>query len=87
VKSRTTRHFRELFTHLPESVQQAAKRAYKLFLANPDHPGLHFKQVDPQRKLYSVRIGRDFRALGVRNKNRIVWIWIGKHSDYDRMLR
>jgi len=33
-----------------------------------------------------VRITRDYRALGVRDGEAIVWFWIGSHADYERLL-
>jgi hypothetical protein len=36
--------------------------------------------------LYSARIGLDYRALAVMRKDRLVWYWIGSHSDYDRLI-
>ncbi len=36
--------------------------------------------------IYSVRIGLDYRALGVREGDDIVWFWIGSHADYDRLV-
>jgi hypothetical protein len=28
----------------------------------------------------------DYRALGVREGDEIIWFWIGSHADYDRLL-
>jgi hypothetical protein len=43
--------------------------------------------VHAERAIYSVRIGIHYRALGVRERDDIIWLWIGSHADYDRMLR
>jgi len=32
-------------------------------------------------------IGRGYRALGVRNNDCIVWLWIGSHEEYDKLLK
>jgi hypothetical protein len=84
--SRTSRRFRELFDALPDEVQRRARRAYHRFIDDPNYPSLHFKLVDAQRSLYSVRINRDYRALGVRDNDRILWIWIGSHDEYEELL-
>ena len=84
--SQTTRQFWRLFSDLPVDVQQAATRAYRLFQSNPAHPGLQFKKVDGEDNIYSARIGLEYRALAVMKKDRIVWYWIGSHSDYDRLI-
>lgn len=84
--SRTTAAFRSAFSQLPEQVKQQARVAYKRFQQDPYHPGLRFKQVHPREPIYSVRISRDYRALGARQGDEIVWFWIGSHSEYDKLL-
>jgi hypothetical protein len=86
IQSRTTRQFWRLFSDLPSDVQRDAKRAYRLFLSNPAHPGLQFKKLESEDNIYSARIGLDYRALAVMKKDRILWYWIGSHSEYDRLV-
>ena len=86
IESRTTRRFWEAFAHLPDGVRQEAKEAYRLFQNNPAHPSLHFKKLEGEDQVYSVRIGLGYRALGAMKGNRVVWFWIGSHADYDRKL-
>lgn len=86
MQSRTTRQFWRLFSNLPTDVQRDAKRAYRLFESNPAHPGLQFKKLEGEDDIYSVRIGLDYRALAVLKKDRVVWYWIGGHSEYDRLI-
>ncbi|WP_442936884.1 ParE family toxin-like protein [Nostoc sp.] len=38
------------------------------------------------RYIYSVRVSKNYRAVGVRNESGIVWYWIGTHADYDNLL-
>ena len=64
MKSRRTKQFHKLFARLPLGVQQEAIEAYQLFRSNPYHSSLQFKQIDPQDPIYSVRIGRKYRAVG-----------------------
>jgi hypothetical protein len=89
VRSRTTRQFRELPKALPESVQRQARDAYQLFREDPFHPGLQFKSVSPRNpKVWSVRIGIHYRAIGIRDADAILlWVWIGSHAAYDRELQ
>jgi hypothetical protein len=56
-----------------------------LFEQNPFHPSLHFKHLDPVRGIWSVRVGIGYRALGIREADKITWFWIGSHSDYDKL--
>jgi hypothetical protein len=86
MQSRTTRQFWRLLSDLPSDVQREAKRAYRLFLTNPAHPGLQFKKLEGEEDIYSARIGLDYRALAVMKKGRVVWYWIGSHSEYDRLI-
>ena len=86
MQSRTTRKLWRLFRDLPNDVQRDAKRAYSLFQANAAHPGLQFKKLEGEDDIYSARIGLDYRALAVMKNDRVVWYWIGNHSDYDRLV-
>ena len=86
IQSRTTRQFWRLFRDLPDDVRRDAQRAYRLFRANPAHPGLQFKKLEGEEDIYSARIGLDYRALAVMRKDRVVWYWIGNHADYDRLV-
>ena len=86
MKSRTTARFRRAFARLPNSVQRQARQAYRRFKENPLHPGLRFKRVHSQLPVYSVRIGKGYRAVGLREGDEVVWFWIGSHDDYERLL-
>jgi len=84
--SRTSSRFWDAYADLPQEVKRRARTAYQLFEENPRHPGLRFKKVHTDALIYSVRITRDYRALGVRDGEAIVWFWIGSHADYERLL-
>ena len=86
MESRTTRQFWRLFSDLPSDAQRDAKRAYRLFQNNPAHPGLQFKKLEGEDNIYSARIGLGYRALAVMKADRVVWYWIGSHSEYDRLV-
>ena len=75
------------FRALPESIKEQARKSYRLWRANPYHPGLHFKRVHPKEPLYSVRVGLGWRALGVLEDDSVTWLWIGSHADYDRLIK
>lgn len=84
--SHTTESFRKALERLPQHIQRQARQAYRLFKQNPYHPSLHFKQVHPNRPIYSVRITADYRAVGIREGEIIVWFWIGSHADYEKLI-
>ena len=86
MNSRITERFRKALANLPTNVKRQSRQAYRLFRQNPNHPSLRFKQVHPIRGIYSVRVGLDYRALGIRDGNEIVWFWIGSHADCDTLL-
>lgn len=83
MNSRTTRGFREAFRALPADVQQRARRAFRLWREDPDLPGLRFKRVGDD---VSIRVGRDYRALGILEGETVSWYWIGRHDEYDRRV-
>lgn len=86
MKSRTTARFRSAYAALPEQVRRQAREAYKLFAQNPQHPGLRFKRVHSTLPVYSARVNLDYRAVGIRDGDEIVWFWIGAHAQYDQLL-
>ena len=70
---RTTLRFRKCFERLPLPVQN-----------NPKHPSLHFKKVG---KFWSARIGMAYRALAYEDGEDFIWVWIGSHDDYMKMIK
>ncbi len=49
----------------------------------PDHPSLHFKKVG---KLYSARVDLSYRALAHKDGDEFVWVWIGNHDEYEKLI-
>ncbi len=86
MKSFTSRRFRETYANLPEPVRRQARRVYRLFRQDPSYPGLNLKKVDHNNDIYSVRVGRGYRALGRLDGSDMVWFWIGPHDEYDKMI-
>jgi hypothetical protein len=68
-------------------VKRKAKEAYAQFRVNPRHPSLRFKKIHSTMPIHSVRINRDYRAVGVMKAEGIVWFWVGSHSAYDSLLK
>jgi mRNA-degrading endonuclease RelE of RelBE toxin-antitoxin system len=81
---RTTKQFRKYFEKLPEPIRVVSKKNFKLLKDNPSHPSLHFKKIG---KLWSVRAGDNYRALAVKNDKDFIWVWIGTHDEYIRMIK
>jgi mRNA-degrading endonuclease RelE of RelBE toxin-antitoxin system len=85
VTSRVSSDFRRGFAKLPERVRKQAREAYKLFKSNPSHPSLKFKKLPPHADLWSVRVNNDYRAIGRRRGDLILWFFIGSHADYNKV--
>jgi hypothetical protein len=45
-------------------------------------------QFKPLRvNVWSVRIGDHYRALALRDREVIVWFWIGSHEEYNQFVK
>jgi hypothetical protein len=75
--------FWSCYHRLPQEVQRLADKQHRLLVSNPEHPSLRFKKVG---EFWSVRVGIDYRALAVEEQDAMLWVWIGHHSEYDRLL-
>ena len=87
MKSHTTKRFRTALAALPTQVRDQAREVYRRFIVDPRHPGLQLKRVHPIQPVYSVRINLDFRAVGLLEGDTILWLWIGRHAEYERLLK
>jgi len=85
MRSIRTKAFKKLFVRLPTHIQKQATADYEVFKHNPGYPGLCFKRIDSQLPIYSVRIGMNYRAVGMMENNVIRWYWIGSHEDYNKL--
>jgi hypothetical protein len=81
---RTAPSFWERFRSLPNDVRDLADKNFELLKRNPRHPSLQFKRVGA---FWSARVGLTHRALAVEDGDDFIWVWIGTHSDYERMAR
>ena len=81
---RTTLRFWKCFERLPLSVRNLAKDNFELLKCDPKHPSLHFKKVG---KFWSARVGIEHRALACEDYDDFIWVWIGTHDEYMRMIK
>lgn len=84
MRHRTTRRFWQLFDKLPKPVQELARSNFQILKDDPRHPSLHFKRVG---KLWSARVGISYRALAVEDGEDYIWVWIGLHDEYERLIQ
>jgi hypothetical protein len=61
-----------------------ADKAFKQLKANSKHPSLHFKNVG---ELWSSRVSKEYRALTLESSDGFDWVWIGPHSEYNRLIK
>lgn len=85
--SKTTPQFWEHYARLPAEIQQLADKCYQLWLSNPAHASVSFKAISGSSGLHSARVGIHYRALAYKEGATVVWVWIGHHSEYDRLIR
>jgi len=86
MKHRTLPRFWKSYKQLPKEIQALADKSFELLKSDSTHPSLHFKQVDNVKKIWSVRVGIHYRALGREKPGGMVWFWIGSHADYDKLI-
>jgi len=85
MNSRASARFWERFDRLPPTIQQLARKNFELWRHDSRHPSLRFKEV--KARLWSARIGGGYRALAAFDGTTYVWFWIGKHDEYEVLLR
>ena len=85
MKHRATAKFWKLYDALSPDIKSIAEKNFELLKANPKHPSLHFKNI--KSELWSARIGMNHRALALESTSGFDWIWIGRHEEYDRLIK
>jgi hypothetical protein len=83
MKSSTTPDFWTSYTALLPEIKMRARHAYRLWQHDPRHPSLRFKKAG---NVWSVRIGKGFRALALLQDDTYYWFWIGPHDEYQRLI-
>ena len=79
-----TSRFWASYEALPTDVRSLADKNFELLRLNRHHPSLQFKQVG---KFWSARVGIHHRALALEVDDGFVWVWVGSHADYDKLMR
>jgi len=87
MKSVTSSKFTKCLEKLPSHIQTKARSAYHIWLENPYHPSLQYKQIHSISPIYAVRVSLGYRALGILEDDTMVWFWIGSHEDYNSMIK
>ena len=87
MKSVTSSKFTKCLEKLLRRIQIKARSAYHLWLENPYHPSLQYKQIHSISPICAVRVSLGYRALGILEDDTMVWFWIGSHEDYNSMIK
>ena len=80
MKSHALPSFWRSHDELPEHVKRLAKKNFALFKANPRHPSLGFQK---KGGVYTVEVGRSYRAIARERNGEYYWFWIGTHEAYN----
>lgn len=86
MKSRARPSFWRAYASLSGPNCRAARRAYTLFTENPNHPSLRFKKLGGYEDVWSIRVNEQYRAVGERKGDTIIWAWIGTHNEFDKLF-
>ena len=81
---RTTPQFWRRYHDLPTSIQDRADQAFAFLERDPRHPSLQFRRLGA---FWSARVDLAHRALAVQDGDDFIWVWIGSHDEYERILR
>jgi hypothetical protein len=84
MQSKAASSFWKSYAGLPKEIQKTAVKQYRLWLENSRHSSLQFKKV---QDYWSVRVSRNYRALGIMDGETVIWFWIGPHGEYDNLIR
>ncbi len=86
MKSATLPSFWDAYQLLDDKTKRSARKAYRLWRQNSSHPSLHFKCINDEENIWSVRITRSYRAISVLAGETVTWFWIGGHTDYEKFF-
>lgn len=80
---RTTGRFWSRYGDLSKEIRALADKSFELLKVNSRHPSLQLKKVGG---FWSVRVGLAFRALAVKDGDDLIWVWIGSHDEYEKII-
>jgi hypothetical protein len=75
--------FWRCYQALPANVRALADAKFSLFEKEPFHPSLALKR---KGEVWTVDVGRSYRAIAYRESDAYHWFWIGTHEAYNNLL-
>ena len=85
MRHRATAKFWIAYDSLPNAAQKLADNSFELLKNDARHASLRLKKIGPDA--WSARITKDYRALAIQSDDGLVWIWIGAHDEYQRLIK
>jgi len=82
MKAKADPEFWRRYNELPARVQELAQKNYALWLANPFHPSLQFKEIGKNQ--WSARVRSHYQAVGYFLSPDIFAFGIGTHEEYNK---
>lgn len=74
MKSRLAEDFLACFAGPPDAVKEQARKSHRPWKDDPSHPGLRFERIHNHEAMYSIRVGKGWQALGLREGDTITWL-------------
>ncbi len=84
IRSFALRSFWDCYKALPGHVRKLADKQFRLFRQDPLHPSLGFAR---KGEVWTVEVGRGYRALARERGEDYYWFWIGSHEAYNKLLK
>ena len=72
------------YRRLSSEVRAVADEKFQLLKTDPRHASLRLKKIGV---FWSIRIGLRYRALAKERPEGLIWVWIGKHDEYEQLLK
>ena len=86
MKSQTLDSFWNAYRFLLVKDRRSARKDYCLWRGNLFIHLYIYKCINSQEDVWSVRINRSYRAIGILDKDTVTWFWIGNHDDYEQFF-
>ena len=83
MKHKTSFSFWESYGKLSLEIKKLADKNFQLLKKDFSHSSLQFKKVG---KVWSARVGLNYSAVATQIECGFLWIWIGTHAEYDKLL-
>ena len=83
MKHETASSFWSCYEKLPQDIQKVADKNFNLLKTDIAHSSLQFKKVG---KVWSARVSLYYRAVAVPIDGGFLWVWIGTHAEYDKLI-